>query len=411
MPANRSANATIKGYFYQFDHTIVQLLSSTSDAAKVDIEGIEDIDLSQTDETAFIQCKYYEGTEYNHSVIKEAVIAMLRHFHGNGCKATTNHKYRVYGHFKSGQDKLADSIALDFLKSKFLTYISDGTLHEVHVELSVTDAQLTVFLHRLVVNIRGDSYSDQQHKIETLFVAKIPGCNSDDVEAFYYPIAINTIQKLAVRQNIAERRISRRDFMLAVNKKDAIFSSWLTRKFGEDHYTRAVKRRYFSPGGTRMPKIARFFVLDLSTDSDMTTVKALLQTIGTKFSHREHKRTPADDRFCPYVLLSGISDGQLIEVKQALLNSGIAIADGYAFNGANFSPARLAAAPTKDHLYKLKFVPSVDQIDNVIAAISGMAVEVFEFHRHATTPSLKLNSTVPHHRILAETLAIIMEAI
>lgn len=97
---NRSANVTIKGYFYQFDHSIIQLLSAPNSDAAVLVEGIEDIDLVDGDDGVLIQCKYYEGTEYNHSVIKDAVIQMLRHFHSDGCKSSQKLKYRIYGHYR-----------------------------------------------------------------------------------------------------------------------------------------------------------------------------------------------------------------------------------------------------------------------------------------------------------------------
>ena len=41
---NRSATATIKGYFYQFDQTIVSLLEATKHGS-ITVEGVEDIDL------------------------------------------------------------------------------------------------------------------------------------------------------------------------------------------------------------------------------------------------------------------------------------------------------------------------------------------------------------------------------
>ena len=86
---NRSATATIKGYFYQFDQTIVRLLEATKHGS-ITVEGVEDIDLDDGGASAFVQCKYYEGTEYNHSVIKEAVVHMLRHFHAAGCPSDLN---------------------------------------------------------------------------------------------------------------------------------------------------------------------------------------------------------------------------------------------------------------------------------------------------------------------------------
>ena len=54
---NRSANATIKGYFYQFDHTILRLLAAASQQSSVVIEGIEDVDLDAGDDSALVQCK------------------------------------------------------------------------------------------------------------------------------------------------------------------------------------------------------------------------------------------------------------------------------------------------------------------------------------------------------------------
>lgn len=68
---DRSAVSTLKGYFYQFDFTILQLLKLERMTDKIMVEGIEDVDVSSADSKIAIQCKYYEGTEYNHSEISE----------------------------------------------------------------------------------------------------------------------------------------------------------------------------------------------------------------------------------------------------------------------------------------------------------------------------------------------------
>lgn len=131
---NRSANATIKGYFYQFDHTVVQILSASSMTAQFTVEGIEDVDIATGGESFLIQCKYYEGTDYNHSVIKDAVIQMIRHFKANSGQPF---RYRIYGHYSGGQDKLPAGFDIDFLKKHFLTYTHKGSTYEVHNELSL----------------------------------------------------------------------------------------------------------------------------------------------------------------------------------------------------------------------------------------------------------------------------------
>ena len=79
---NRSANATILGYLYQFDFSISKILD-TPENDEIELEGLEDIDITQDDETKLYQCKYYSETEYNHSVIKDAIISMFTHFQIN----------------------------------------------------------------------------------------------------------------------------------------------------------------------------------------------------------------------------------------------------------------------------------------------------------------------------------------
>ena len=88
--SNRSANATILGYLYQFDFSISKILD-TPENDEIELEGLEDIDITQDNEKNLYQCKYYSETEYNHSVIKDAIIAMFTHFQKNKDK-----KYRYY---------------------------------------------------------------------------------------------------------------------------------------------------------------------------------------------------------------------------------------------------------------------------------------------------------------------------
>ena len=81
--AKREAVSTIRGYFYQFDYTILKVLELEHDDDTICIEGIEDVDISNEDNITFHQCKCYEETEYNHSVIAPAVRWMLKHFSEN----------------------------------------------------------------------------------------------------------------------------------------------------------------------------------------------------------------------------------------------------------------------------------------------------------------------------------------
>lgn len=119
---DRNAVSTLKGYFYQFDFSILQLLSLASMTDKVTIEGIEDVDITTLDNKSAIQCKYYEGTEYNHSEISEAIKFLLMDFAERKNSGSKKIKYMLYGYYSNGQEKLPDVIDVSFLKSKFLTH-------------------------------------------------------------------------------------------------------------------------------------------------------------------------------------------------------------------------------------------------------------------------------------------------
>ena len=80
MSKPRSAISTIKGYFYQFDKSILEILEQSNETDMVTIEGIEDIDIENSDERNFIQCKYYEKTDFDNSIIRKPIQLMFRHY-------------------------------------------------------------------------------------------------------------------------------------------------------------------------------------------------------------------------------------------------------------------------------------------------------------------------------------------
>jgi hypothetical protein len=408
---NRSAHAAIKGYFYQFDHTIVRLLSATTMQSSVAVEGIEDIDLEDGDESVFVQCKYYEGSKYNHSAIKDAVIQMLRHFHAAGCPIERQFRYQIYGHYKEGQEKLPKKVDLDFLKDNFLTYKQEQVTHAVHSELNVNDEQLTSFLNLLEIDVNAPSYEDQQERVAELLTRNIPGCHSEDAEVFYYPNAINVIKHLAIQPDEKDRRITKTKFVSEVNRKDHVFSSWLRRKFGDDYYGKLIKRKHFKFGSTKVPKASRIFVIDMNNEFDLTRATGLLGKIGSALSHVEHKRTPPEDRFCPYVLLRGLTAEELVSLKGNLLKQGIKFTDGYPFNGSSFYPPLLALAPNRENLISLKFIPTEQDLRSVVEAIRDSVVEVFDFFKTSPLDAPHIPNGSPYHAIKIDTPYFVTEVL
>jgi hypothetical protein len=406
---DRSATATIKGYFHQFDQTIIHLLEATKRGC-VTIEGVEDIDLADDDQSAFVQCKYYEGTEYNHSVIKPAVIYMFRHFHAAGCRSDQVFRYRLSGHYRSGQDKLKLPLTDGFLAAHFLTYTKKKRIHKVHEELSTTGDQLAAFRKLLDIHLNAPSYDVQQAKLFQLLASEMT-CSTDDARSFYYPMAINVVQGLAIERDTVKRKITRDQFLRAINRKDVFFSVWLREHLGREYFARVVRRKYFSFRSTKIPKAARFFVIDMADEYEVDKATCMLMETGRFFSHKEHQRTPSSDRFCPYVLLRGATNAQLIELKGSLLRQGVVFNDGYPFQGASFSPAMLANVPTKDNLWTIKFIPSEQDLTATIAACDGSVVEVYDFYKTSPINGTLVPTVGALHSIKSDSAYLLQEVI
>ena len=149
--SKRNATDAIKGYFYQFDYSIRQLLELANDTESITVEKIEDVNIKTATSETEVQCKYYSKTEYNHSVIAKPIRFMLSHYKElkNSKKETI--KYLLYGYYKGGQDKLALPLSIDDLKDKFLTYTQAKEKHYHHNEINVTNDELNKFLSLLSI--------------------------------------------------------------------------------------------------------------------------------------------------------------------------------------------------------------------------------------------------------------------
>ena len=76
----RQADSTIKGYLYQFNKSLLEILSSDENTFVI-LEGvIEDIDIHSATGITTIQCKYHEDGKYQISSVATPILEMLCHY-------------------------------------------------------------------------------------------------------------------------------------------------------------------------------------------------------------------------------------------------------------------------------------------------------------------------------------------
>jgi len=120
---NRTANATILGYNYQFNKSIIEILNADMNT-KIMVEGSnEDLDIYTQDKTIAIQCKYYESSEsLTPSVLAKPILDMLVSYIKN-----KDINFRLYIHYRNSTTEQKEDLDIDLfnniLKTNNKSYI------------------------------------------------------------------------------------------------------------------------------------------------------------------------------------------------------------------------------------------------------------------------------------------------
>lgn len=384
MESTRAAIDTIRGYYYQFDYFILQILECKNDDDFVIIEGIEDIDLDTAVEKTAIQCKYYEKTVYNHSVIAQPLRFMLDHYLIN---KKNGMKYKIYGHYKSGTEKLETPITLKFFKEKFMPLAPLN-------DLSIADDEIFRFLEILEIDNKAKSFKDQESEI-TKIIKNIFSCNDFESDYYYYSNALRVVRELSTHQDIEERKISKKQFIQKINNRDILFNIWYLKKKDTKVYCRFIKNEFFS--NMNDSPFERFFLIECDSEISESEIKSLLIRISNNWT-KISKRNPQP--FCPYIYLHKISQEKLKSIMQGLQSDNFTFIDGFDFKYADFSVKSITKKADFHNDIRLKIIHEKSTIDQILNEV----VATREIYQFFTTEIFYrgLNNIHKHERIPIE---------
>ena len=249
----RQANSTIRGYLYQFNKSIFEILSADDDAS-ITLEGIiEDIDIDSANSSTTIQCKYHEDKKYQISSVAEPILEMLCHYQ----KSVTLNKdisYILYAYYAENEDSVDKDAFFDHITKTTNKEILLGYYHQIYVipdndilktalKPRKTDDEKKQLLeyykkHRsslkLCVNI--DSFwkkfkYQKAEQYDTLYQKVIDKLSEvtdkQTAEALYYPNAFSRISYLSSKADVAERKITRKELLaFLAARKSVLVTRW-----------------------------------------------------------------------------------------------------------------------------------------------------------------------------------------
>lgn len=375
---DRSAVDTIRGYFYQFDLSILSILSLPSPDDSIEIECVEDIDINSANEITAVQCKYYEKTEYNHSVVKDAVKYMVSHFKESLLGAKPSIRYLINGHYASGHEKLPETIDVKFLKENFLTYSQgkgDAKVTRYHYsELDLSDADLEIFLTKFKINIKAESFENQYKKTLTSISAEFKS-KPVSTEYFYYSNALAVIRDLSTKSDLKSRSITKKAFLERIDISSVLFSEWFLQIKGKKAHLAAIRTEHFAHLNTS--PFERFFLIEVDNAPYVRAdVKELIKVISRKWSKLKHNEPSP---FCPYFYLHRLPDNELLELKKELRAEDFHIIDGHDFHGSDFNHQSITKTATHGNGIKAKILNSPSNISQVVDYVSKTR-KIYQFY-------------------------------
>ena len=366
---NRSADATLLGFYYQFDKTIHTILEQVDENNIITIEGIEDVDIKTINEESVIQIKYQAEANGTDSVLRKPIMLMLEHFKNY---QSQNLKYHLYGHYKNNNNV---KTTFDFTRiQKMMQYKQTIKGKKVQFDFlsdkSISQQEVDNFLKKFKL-ILSDAFDEHQKKTYLKIKSDFNITNDEEVN-FLYNNALKIVNDLAIQKNINKRKITKKDFKNKINTKDSLFNIWFVQLKGIETYCKTIHKKYFA-SCLNTTKKERFFILP---NESIENLKKIIYTIEEKFYKLTTRGITSE---APYIFIKGLSKNDLISLKKSIYGESKIINDGIAFFGADFQIKELFKPSTLENKISIKFINEENYLNNVLASTLSTK-EIYQFY-------------------------------
>ncbi len=334
--ASRAADATIKGYYYQFDTSILKLLKLPNNADSIVVEGIEDIDIRTATDLTTVQCKYLSKPNYIPSAVREPISLMLSHFMEN--KTSNPLNYVLYAHFTNEQAGTIKTIDRNALKS-ILTYKVAKSQKEFHTDNNITDADLDKFLSKFKFEFGYEFVEQQKYVIGK--IQKYFSCNAFEAETIYYNNSLKIIIDKSIKKSEKDRTITKLEISNLANIKTILYNEWYIKTLTKDKYLITIQK-YLKSMNALLPSKEKYFLIGESILNNSTTnlkISKFIENLIDKYYNQGRALRNAK----PVTVILECDDNFIKEVKINLIDNEINFNDGY--ESLKFSPNLFSKAP------------------------------------------------------------------
>lgn len=306
--SSRSAEASIKGYNYQFLHTIKDILENESDTDENTIEGTEDLDILKEKGLDLIQYKYHEEQSYQNSKVAKPISLMFKYYLENKTDENTNYKLFIYLKTTELPDITVNTIT-DILKIKESRKILSSTDTELTLEdIDNYSSEITTFITKLSWKLT-QKYNELENDIISIFETSL-SLSNEEAKIVYFSNAIKIINDLAIQSDANNRKITKRNLLSKLNLcKNILYTSYILREKSFADLRKIVKRRKTALNIKKNSSTHIVHIHNINRDN----INSLIIDLVKKFCFKDNRSD-----FTPLVLIISKNNSEYQNFKKSL---------------------------------------------------------------------------------------------
>lgn len=379
----RSADGAIRGFLYQFDKSLHEILTS-SDGQVVTLEGqIEDIDIVSDSGIEAIQCKYHEGEDFAISKVAEPILDMFCHFIKERIigKRTKYTKYILYAYFHKNVDAIEQGTFHDFILKtidkeivrKYFTRIfniNDAEILDIANKAKKTKDEKERILEYFKSSDTERTYkiplaeffshfeyrAAQRHnklKSENIKYLQDIALDGTVASSLYYPNAFTRIATISSISDVEKRKITKAELVAWLSEQKCLLASkWM---FEIEDCTKVLKQQktHLSSTFANNPDVRAFiFSNSFIRSNESGLVNFFIEYIRKYFCKRSLQKPP--------IFILDYNDATLIDdIVVGLFSYQIRVNNGRV--GNQFIPDSFVENTNSSSDFSMKLV----QMDNV----------------------------------------------
>lgn len=351
----------LKGFNYQFDKTITEILSKD---VNVYFEYIEDIN----SENEIIQVKLFENRTYRKSLIKKPILNLYDNFINNN-KGIIPILFGYVENNKKTEAEIKKDVK-DILDENKKTNYSE-------------------FLENLIIDLDKKNSKEKQYnniieKIKEEFFV-----NTTELAENYYIQIIGLILNKIVNNKEKEKRFLNKTNLISKLKQNnkICFNQLFCEYKGEEKYIKNIKKEYFYE--TNKSNYERLFIIDLC-NCDFNELFNLIDSIIKKYNQhidfenrkKQYNRYIAINKstyYSPYVYLKNIDNTILLNIKNKLIvEKPYYIIDGFKFQNSDFNEEYFF---DDNPFCNLKFINNKDVLEKFLSWKFNKIKKIYYFYQ------------------------------